>query len=104
MGFCIYPRNAISSVTAAITTIESNAPIIVGKGRDEKEMGIDGAPTGIRLGKSSRSAINATIPNTIGGIAARQMRVEVYGAYFSGWGPMTLVVLAQRPREFQDET
>ena len=54
-------------------TIESSAPMTVGKGRDENEIGIDGVRTGITLGESNRSMINATIPNAIAGIAARQI-------------------------------
>src|SRR6266498_160712 len=72
----MYPRNAISSVTPAIATIESSAPISVGKGTTENEMGIDGVRTGITLGESNRSAISAMIPNPIAGIAARQIRAE----------------------------
>src|SRR5438132_13634289 len=69
----MYPRNAISSVTAAITAIESNAPTIVANGHEEREIETEGARTGIRLGNSNRSATSAMIPNSIAGIAARQM-------------------------------
>src|SRR5437870_13160259 len=72
----MYPRNAISSVTPAIATIESSAPITVGKGTTENEMEIDGVRTGITLGESNRSAISAMIPNPIAGIAARQICAE----------------------------
>ena len=66
----MYPRNAISSVTAAITAIESNAPMTVASGYEESGIETEGAVTGMRLGNSSRIETSAMTPKTIAGIAA----------------------------------
>ena len=71
----MYPRNAISSVTAAISAIESNAPMTVASGYERKWDQTEGALTGIRLGNSSRIETSAMTPKTIAGMAATQIRV-----------------------------
>jgi hypothetical protein len=67
-------------VTAAITAIESNAPMTVASGYEESGIETEGALTGMRLGNSSRIETSAMTPKTIAGIAATQIRVTGHEA------------------------